>query len=64
MAKQHRMLVITLICLFSAVTPRPWQMITFNDWQIGLVTLGLALIVIGCVITVIRRLGRIARALK
>ena len=63
MAQQHRMLVITVICLYSAVTPRSWQMITFNDWQIGLVTLGLALIVIGCVITVIRRLGCIARAL-
>ncbi len=25
MAKQHRMLVITLICLYSAVTPRSWQ---------------------------------------
>jgi phosphatidylglycerophosphate synthase len=64
MAKQHRMLVITLICLFSAVTPRSWQVITVSDWQIGLVALGLAVIAIGCVITVIRRLGRIARALK
>ena len=63
MAKQHRMLVITLICLYSVVTPRSWQVITVVDSQIGLVTLGLAVIVIGCVITVIRRLGRIARAL-
>jgi len=47
MAKQHRMLVITLICS-----------------QIGLMTLGLAVIIIGCVITVFRRLGLIARALK
>jgi phosphatidylglycerophosphate synthase len=64
MAKQHRMLVITLICLYSAITPRSWQMVTFNDWQIGLMTVGLALIVVGCVITVIRRVSRIARALK
>lgn len=64
MAKQHRMLVITLICLYSAVTPRSWQVITVRDSEIGLVTLGLAVIVIGCVITVLRRLGRIARALK
>jgi phosphatidylglycerophosphate synthase len=63
MAKQHRMLVITLICLYSAVTPRSWQVIAVSDWQIGLVTLGLTVIVIGCVITVIRRLGRIARTL-
>src|SRR6202795_4445792 len=64
MAKQHRMLVITLICLYSAITPRSWQMITFNDWQIGLITLGLAVIVVGCVITAIRRVSRIAHALR
>jgi phosphatidylglycerophosphate synthase len=64
MAKQHRMLVITLICLYSAVTPRSWQTISFNDSEIGLMTLGLAVIVVGCVITVIRRLGQIACALK
>ena len=64
MAKQHRMLVITLVCLYSAITPRSWQMITFNESHIGLMTLGLALIIIGCVITVIRRVSRIAQALK
>jgi phosphatidylglycerophosphate synthase len=64
MAKQHRMLVITLICLYSAITPRSWQMITPDDSQFGLMTLGLAVIVAGCVITVIRRLNRIAHALK
>jgi phosphatidylglycerophosphate synthase len=64
MAKQHRMLVITLVCLYSAITPRTWQMITFNDSQIGLMTLGLAVVVVGCVITVIRRVGRIANALR
>src|SRR5438270_7055039 len=64
MAKQHRMLVITLICLYSAVTPRSWQIISFNDSQIGLMTLGLAVIILGCVITVFRRVSRIGRALK
>ena len=64
MAKQHRMLVITLICLYSAFTPRSWQMIAFNDSQIGLMTLGLAVIIVGCVITVFRRISRIAQALK
>jgi phosphatidylglycerophosphate synthase len=64
MAKQHRMLVITLISLYSAVTPRSWQVISFNDSSIGLMTLGLALIAIGCVITVFRRVSRIGRALK
>jgi len=64
MAKQHRMLVITLVCLYSAITPRSWQMITFNDSQIGLMTLALAVIAVGCVITIIRRVGRIAHGLK
>ena len=63
MAKQHRMLVITLICLYSAVTPRSWQIISFNDSEIGLMTLGLAVIIVGCVITVFRRVSRIAHAL-
>jgi hypothetical protein len=39
-------------------------MIAFNDLRIGLMTLGLAVIVVGCVITVIRRVARIAHALK
>src|SRR5436190_4346555 len=64
MAKQHRMLVITLVCLCSAIAPRSWQMITFNDSQIGLMTLGLVVIVVGCVITVILRVSRITQALK
>jgi phosphatidylglycerophosphate synthase len=64
MAKQHRMFVITLICLYAAITPRSWQIITFNDSQIGLMTLGLVVIVVGCVVTVIRRVGRIVHALK
>jgi phosphatidylglycerophosphate synthase len=64
MAKQHRMFVITVICLYSAITPRSWQMVTFNNLQIGLMTLGLMVIVAGCVITVIRRVSRIERALK
>jgi phosphatidylglycerophosphate synthase len=64
MAKQHRMLVITLVCVYAAITPSSWQMIMFNDSQIGLMTLALAVIVLGCVITVIRRVARIAQALK
>jgi phosphatidylglycerophosphate synthase len=64
MAKQHRMLVITLICLYSAITPRSWQVITFDDLQIGLMSIGLVIIIAGCAITVVRRLSRIAQALK
>src|SRR5438876_2141209 len=63
MAKQHRMLVVTLICAYAAITPRFWQLIAFGDLRIGLMTLGLAVIVVGCVITVIRRVARITHAL-
>jgi len=63
MAKQHRMLVVTLICVYAAITPRSWQMIAFNDLRIGLMTVGLVVIAVGCVITVIRRVARIAHAL-
>src|SRR5947207_3990295 len=47
MAKQHRMLVITLICVYAAITPRSWQTITLNNSQIGLMTMGLVVIVAG-----------------
>jgi phosphatidylglycerophosphate synthase len=64
MAKQHRMLVITLVCVYAAITPRSWQMITFNTSQIGVMTLGLVIIIAGCVITVARRIARIVHELK
>jgi phosphatidylglycerophosphate synthase len=64
MAKQHRMLVITLICLYSAITPRSWQMFTLSGSPIGLMSLGLVVIIAGCAITVIRRLSRIGHGLK
>jgi phosphatidylglycerophosphate synthase len=64
MAKQHRMLVITLIGIFGTITPQSWQMIRRGNEAIGLTTIGLTVIIIGCVFTVLRRLARIARALK
>src|SRR5881409_4314753 len=36
MAKQHRMLVITLISLYSAVVPRSWQVIELGGMKVGL----------------------------
>jgi phosphatidylglycerophosphate synthase len=64
MAKQHRMLVITLICLYSAAVPRAWQILQFDSLEVGVMSLGLALIVAGCLITIVRRLNRIAHVLK
>src|SRR5947199_5136903 len=54
MAKQHRMLVITLICLYSAVVPRSWQLFQFNNVEFGVMGVALFLIIVGCLITVSR----------
>ena len=64
MAKQHRMLVITIACLYSTFIPRPWQSLRLNDFDVGVMSFALFLIIVGCVITVVRRLNRIARPLK
>jgi phosphatidylglycerophosphate synthase len=64
MAKQHRMLVITVACVYSAVVPRSWQIFYFANLEIGVMALALSLIIAGCQVTVIRRLQRIARGLR
>jgi phosphatidylglycerophosphate synthase len=64
MAKQHRMLVITVICLYSAVIPRAWQILHFDKLEVGVMSLGLGVIIVGCCITIVRRLNRIAHALR
>src|SRR5438309_3844979 len=57
MAKQHRMLVITLICLYSAIVPRTWQIFHFGKPEAAAMTLGLVVIIAGCLITIVRRLN-------
>ena len=64
MAKQHRMLVITIACLYSAFIPRSWQVFHLDDLDIGVMTLALTVIIAGCLVTVVRRLQRTARALR
>ena len=64
MAKQHRMLVITVGCIYSAVVPRSWQIFHSDNLEFGVMSIALAVIIAGCVITVLRRLQRIARALR
>src|SRR5213078_1184680 len=61
MAKQHRMLVVTVGCLYSAIVPRSWQMFYFDNAMLGVMSLALFVITVGCLITVGRRLNRIAR---
>lgn len=64
MAKQHRMLVITVACLYCMVIPRSWQVFHLDDLDVGVMTLALTVIIVGCLVTVVRRLQRIARALR
>jgi phosphatidylglycerophosphate synthase len=64
MAKQHRMLVITVACVYSVVVPRSWQIFHFGDFDVGIMSIALALIIAGCVITILRRVKRIAQALR
>jgi hypothetical protein len=62
MAKQHRMFVVTLTALAGAAVPVAWQSrLSGSGW--GLPTIALSVISVGCVITVLRRLERGARAL-
>src|SRR5206468_3873171 len=55
MAKQHRMLVVTVACLYSAVVPRSWQIFRFDNVELGVMGVALFLIIGGCLITVGRR---------
>ena len=64
MAKQHRMLVITVICLYAAAVPRAWQILHFDKLEVGVMSLSLGVIIVGCCITIVRRLNRIAHALR
>ena len=64
MAKQHRMLVITVACLYCMVVPRSWHVFHLNDLDVGAMSLALAVIIAGCVVTVVRRLQRTTRALR
>ena len=64
MAKQHRMLVITVICVYSAVVPQSWQIFRSDKLEVGAMSLGLGVIIVGCCITIVRRLNRIEHVLR
>ena len=58
MAKQHRMALMTAACLLSVI--EPWV----SDRRGSVMTLALALVIVGSAVTVGRRLWRIVRALE
>ena len=62
MAKPERMLVIFVIALYCGLTPAHWQpAMQIGHQQFGLMSIGLAVIVAGGIVTAIRRLNRIAK---
>ena len=61
MAKPHRMFVVTVVCLFMALSPRSWQ---FSLHGQGVMAMALWIICLGALVTCLRRLIRIAHHLR
>jgi phosphatidylglycerophosphate synthase len=61
MAKPQRMATMTAACIYCAITPRILQPMPQGY---GVVSLALAIIIVGCAITTYRRLSRIVAMLK
>jgi phosphatidylglycerophosphate synthase len=64
MAKQQRMFLVTLAALCAAATPRAWEPAWGPGGVWGLSAAALAVIILGCAVTSLRRLIRISRALR
>ena len=64
MAKQQRMFLVIAAALHVALTPRGWQPTwgPAGAWQLAAAALGV--VIVGCVVTSVRRLSRISRALR
>jgi phosphatidylglycerophosphate synthase len=63
MAKQHRMFVLSLVALLMALLPPGWQP-SRGEGHAGLGSAGLGLIIVGGLMTVVRRLALIVGHLK
>jgi phosphatidylglycerophosphate synthase len=57
MAKSHRMFTLVAFCLYNALMPNLWQIPSLLTW-------GLSIIIAGSIITIIRRIRRIAIAVQ
>lgn len=57
MAKQHRMAVMTVACLIACAAP--WWAVAAKA-----LTIGLSVVVVGSLVTIVRRTGRIVRDLE
>ena len=64
MAKPQRMFVVTLVALYCGAAPAAWQPTCSTYPEHGIAAAALVLIVLGSVITALRRLARIATELR
>ena len=64
MAKQQRMFLVTMTCLFCAFTPVLWQRFGCDHCRMGVPCAILSIIILGALVTTVRRLGRIAGKLR
>lgn len=62
MAKPHRMFLLTIAALYAALAPQSWNPILVRDYSIT--SLVLAVIVVGCLVTSVRRLRAICSQLS
>ena len=63
MAKPQRMFTLTLACLYFAATPTSWHW-NHESTGIGFMGIALALIIVGGLVTLLRRWRHIIRDLK
>jgi len=64
MAKPQRMALATCACLLAAVIPPSWIPQTGTLPSAGIMAIALAMVIVGSIVTIVRRLGRIAKALR
>lgn len=63
MAKTHRMFVVVAAALYAAFAPASWQPAAAAFPKTGVMALALAVVIVGCVLTALRRLRRTAQIL-
>jgi phosphatidylglycerophosphate synthase len=64
MAKQQRMFLVTMTCLYCAFTPVFWQRFGCEQCRMGVPSAILSIIIIGALVTTVRRLLRIGAKLR
>jgi len=64
MAKQQRMFLVTVIAVYCGLAAQDWKPTWGSPPSCGLMAAGLLIVVVGGLLTALRRLARIARALR